>query len=73
MLEVGCEFKKDGLNYTVIDIFDYKNEKYVLFGIEGKKLNYVFYKIENFDGNNYSFVEVRDLDLKNKFLSKYDL
>jgi hypothetical protein len=44
MFEIGHEFKRDGLNYIVLDIINLESRKYILFGIEGTKLDYVFYE-----------------------------
>ncbi len=70
MIEVGQVYNIKGLEYVVIDTFDYNNKKYVLMGIEGKKINYVFYELK--ENNGFDLTEVKDNALLSIFFDRYN-
>ncbi len=70
MFEIGQVFKKNGNEYTVLDIIDYSDNKYVLFAVEKEKIDYVFFKIYNKNEQGVDLKEVKDIKLKKQL---YDI
>lgn len=45
MFEVGQIFNRDGYEFCVLKIFDFNGKKYILFGVEKEKIEYMFYEV----------------------------
>ncbi len=72
MFKEGQVFKKNGINYCVIDILHLDNEMYLLLAEQLETISYVFYKVKIVNNNSYDLTVVDDELLNSKLFEMFE-
>jgi len=66
MFEVGQVFKKNGIEYCVVDILQCDNKDYLLISNAANKIDFEFFEVRRPDDNHYELLTIHNDAINNK-------